>query len=161
MSATSLPSFLKSFPPGRPVPLDYWSNLSVGLVDVWPPLMGFCSSHCVYCPPGQTVGVVCHLLVWVACLIHPDVISACCVVQHMLIQCPSPPLAFVPWCSVVPWTSSIRFQRRFQPSSCPWISCSYLFSPPWSVVICYRASPFKAGGQRPRPPEGSSVDFAL
>ena len=54
--------------------------LSVGLVDVWPPSMGFSSFHAVPVPSGVPVVLLCCLLKWVVCLLPPDGFSACYVV---------------------------------------------------------------------------------
>ena len=77
-------SLLKLCPPAQPVPPHDWSSLSVGLVDVWLPSMGFLSSHDVSVPPGPTVVVVCRQLEWVVCLFPPDSFSTCHVEPHML-----------------------------------------------------------------------------
>ena len=95
--------------------------------------MGFQSFHSVPAPPGHLVLFECHLLVWVPI---PDGFSTSYVVPHMLTQCLSQLLASAPWWSAAPRTFQLIFQKHSLLPSCPWISCHWLFSLLWSVVLC-------------------------
>ena len=53
---------VRSCPPAQPMHSDDWSNLSVGLTDVWPPLKDSCSCHLAHTPPVHFVGLLCHML---------------------------------------------------------------------------------------------------
>ena len=68
MTVCSPPQSFILCPPAQPVPSCDLSSPSVGLVDVWPPSMGFSSSHV---PHGLPVVLVCHQLEWVVCLLPP------------------------------------------------------------------------------------------
>ena len=65
-----------------------------------------------------------------------------------------------PWWWTAPWISWQVYQMSSRLPSSPWISCSWLFSPPCSVVIYCKAWPAKTSGQRHHPPAESSVDLA-
>ena len=75
---------LRPCPPSQPMHQDDWSNLSVGLADVWPPSKDSCSCHRAHTPPVHVLGLLCHLLGRVPLSApHSCVLSMVCNIKHV------------------------------------------------------------------------------
>ena len=123
--------------------------------DVWPPTKDSYSYHLSQTPLVHFVGPLHHF--WCGCSVCSAPVCPKLVVGQYH-TCVLQPLAFAPWCLVLPWICSLIFQTHFPPPSCLLRACCLFILP---CAFCCRVSPSMRSRQRRCHQARSSVNFAL